>query len=263
VERDFYQRYYELEDRHWWFMGRRTILLSILEQHIGGRRDLRLLDFGCGTGTTAGQLARFGSVEAVDVNPDAVAFCRSRGLANVQQLAGPTLPFDDREFDVVTSFDVLEHIEDDLSALTELRRVVKQGGTLLCAVPAFPFLWGLQDEVSHHFRRYVRPQLRARLEDAGFEVLRASYFNLLLFPAIAGIRVARRLLPGFGHTGNGKPLQSDFELGPAWLNAALARVFGTEATLLRTRDLPCGVSLFALCEPRAEFAGIPSRSKTA
>jgi SAM-dependent methyltransferase len=245
VERDFYQRYYELEDRHWWFVGRHRILLSLLEQRVGGSRDLRLLDFGCGTGTTAGHLARFGTVEAVDADPEAVEFCRRRGLTGVRLLSGDTLPFDDAAFDVVTSFDVLEHIEDDLAALVELRRVLRPGGTLLCAVPAFPFLWGLQDEVSHHFRRYVRPQLRARLEDAGFEVLRASYFNSILFPAIAGVRLARRLQAGGG---NRTALQSDFELGPAWLNAVLARVFATEAALVRKRDLPYGVSLLALCE---------------
>jgi SAM-dependent methyltransferase len=246
VERDFYQRYYELEDRHWWFIGRRTILLAILEQHLGDRRDLRLLDFGSGTGTMAGHLARFGTVQAVDADADAVAFCRRRGLADVQHLTGSTLPFGDGAFDAVTAFDVLEHIEDDLAALAELRRVLRPGGTLLCGVPAFPFLWGAQDEISHHYRRYVRPELRARLQDAGFEVVRASYFNSILFPAIAIIRVGRRALPGGRR--DGEPLESDFELGPVWMNPVLARVFSSEASFLRMRDLPCGVSLLALCE---------------
>jgi SAM-dependent methyltransferase len=245
VERDFYQRYYELEDRHWWFIGRRRILLSLLGERLGDSDDLRLLDFGCGTGTMAGHLARFGRVTAADADADAVAFCRQRGLSDVHRLSGPGLPFSEGEFDVVTSFDVLEHIEDDLSAMIEVRRVLKPRGTFLCCVPAFPFLWGLQDEVSHHFRRYVRPQLRARVEDAGFDVLRASYVNSILFPAIAAVRLGRRALPA-GH--NGTPLQSDFEMGPPWMNAVLARVFASEAALIRTRDLPFGVSLVALCE---------------
>jgi SAM-dependent methyltransferase len=247
VERHFYQRYYELEDRHWWFVGRRQILLGLLEQHLEDRADLRLLDFGCGTGTMAGHLGRFGAVTAVDADTEAVAFCRQRGLTDVRHLDGSQLPFGEGEFDVATSFDVLEHIEDDFAALRELRRVLRPGGTFLCGVPAFPFLWGRQDEISHHFRRYVRPELRARLEDAGFDVLRASYFNSILFPAIAAVRVWRRVLPA---DGNGKPLQSDFEMGPPWLNAALARVFATEAALVRARDLPYGVSLVALCERR-------------
>jgi SAM-dependent methyltransferase len=244
VERDFYERYYELEDRHWWFVGRREVLLSVLAQRLGDQRDLSTLDFGCGTGTMAGHLARFGHVQAVDSDAEAVAFCRRRGLSEVRQMQGSILPFGDGEFDLVTSFDVLEHIEDDLAALRELRRVLKPGGTLLCAVPAFPFLWGIQDEISHHFRRYVRPQLRARLEGAGFNVIRVSHFNSILFPAIAAIRLTRRLLP----SSTAKPLDSDFEVGPAWLNALLAKIFASEAVVVRTRDIPWGVSLLALCE---------------
>jgi SAM-dependent methyltransferase len=242
VEQDFYSEYYELEDRHWWFVGRRRIFLALLDDLVGGRRDLDLLDFGCGTGTMAGHLARYGTVEAVDADADAVAFCRRRGLARVQQLTGDGLPFEDGRFDVVTTFDVLEHIEDDLSALTELHRVLRPGGVLVAAVPAFPFLWGPQDVISHHYRRYVRPELRARLEDAGFAVRRASYFNSLLFPAVAAIRIVRRAFP------EPEELRSDFGVGPARLNRALAAAFGGEAALVRRRDLPFGVSLLAVAE---------------
>jgi SAM-dependent methyltransferase len=242
VERDFYSEYFEVEDRHWWFVGRRVILLSILEQRLAGHRRLRVLDFGCGTGTMAQHLARYGDVEAVDADPDAVDFCRRRGLARVTHLSGVTLPFGDGHFDVVTAFDVLEHIEDDVAALTELRRVLRPHGTLLCAVPAFPFLWGPQDEISHHFRRYKRADLRRRLQDAGFRVLRASYFNTLLFPMIAAIRVGRRALP------EASELKSDFRIGLRSVNAALARLFAAESRVIERADLPFGVSLLALCD---------------
>ena len=248
MERDFYQRYYELEDRHWWFIGRRRILLTLLEERLGSGHDLSVLDFGCGTGTMAGHLSRFGPVQAVDADADAVAFCRRRGLTDVRHVPGSVLPFDEHAFDLVTALDVLEHIDDDLSALVELRRVLRPGGTLLCAVPAFPLLWGPQDEISHHFRRYVRPELRARLEDAGFTVLRASYFNSILFPPIAALRTGRRVVRAGMPPRREEALTSDFELGPLWLNAALARLFSIEARLVRTRDLPFGVSLLALCE---------------
>jgi SAM-dependent methyltransferase len=242
LERTYYAEYFELEDRHWWFVGRRLILLSLLDRHLAPGRGLQLLDFGCGTGTMAQHLARYGAVEAIDADRDAVAFCRQRGLTRVTHLSGATVPFDDERFDVVTAFDVLEHIEDDAATLMELRRVLRPKGTLLLAVPAFPFLWGPQDEISHHYRRYVRADLRRRLHDAGFRVLRASYFNTFLFPAIAAIRVGRRALPA------APDLRSDFGIGPRRVNAAMARVFAAEAPLIERIDLPFGVSLLALCE---------------
>ena len=156
MERNYYSEYFELEDRHWWFVGRRVILLSVLDRYVGRDRALQLLDFGCGTGTMAQHLAGFGTVEALDADHEAVAFCRQRGVSRVTHLEGATVPFDDARFDVVTALDVLEHIEDDSTTLAELRRVLRPDGTLLCTVPAFPFLWGPQDEISHHFRRYVR-----------------------------------------------------------------------------------------------------------
>lgn len=246
MEDHFYAEYNAIEDRHWWFVGRREVLLAELTRRLESRSGLRLLDFGCGTGTMALHLARFGEVHALDRDPQAVSYCRARGVPRVEQLDDHRIPFGDASFDVVTTFDVLEHIDDDLFAMSELRRVLKPGGTLLCAVPAFPFLWGAQDEISHHFRRYVRPQLSTRLEDAGLEVLRASYFNSLLFPPIAAIRLLRRALPAR----RDEELTSDFGTGPAALNGLLGRLFAAEARLLARRDLPFGVSLFALCTPR-------------
>jgi putative flippase GtrA len=136
---------------------------------------------------------------------------------------GAPLPFADGAFDLVTTLDVLEHIDDDVAALAEVRRVLRPRGLLLAAVPAFMFLWGKQDEVSHHQRRYTARTLRRALGEAGFEVDRTSYFNTVLFPPIALVRLGRRLL--------GRPgaRQSDFELGPARLNGLLGAVLGAEA----------------------------------
>lgn len=244
MDEGFYSEYDEIDGRHWWFAGRQAILLSVLAERLGERTDLRLLDFGCGTGAIARELGRFGEIHGVDRDASAVDYCRRRGMTHVRRLEGDRLPFDDEQFDVVTSFDVLEHIDDDLGAMVELRRVLKPGGTLLVAVPAFPFLWGAQDEISHHFRRYVRPQLVTRLQDAGFSVARATYFNSLLFPPVAAIRVLRRAAPARPDA----ELRSDFGTGPALLNGVLARIFSSEAALLRRADLPFGVSLLALCE---------------
>jgi SAM-dependent methyltransferase len=246
MDPDFYRAYFELEGRHWWFLGRRKLFLRILEQRFPPReRPIDALDFGCGTGAFLADLERFGTVSAVDADPSAVAFCHARGRPEVRVAPpGAPLPFADGAFDLVTTLDVLEHIDDDVAALTEVRRVLRPGGLLLAAVPAFMFLWGKQDEVSHHRRRYTARTLRRALAEAGFEVDRTSYFNTVLFPPIALVRLGRRLLHRPGAR------QSDFELGPARLNGLLGAVFGAEAGVVARRDLPFGVSLLALAQNR-------------
>jgi SAM-dependent methyltransferase len=244
MDQDFYPAYFELEGRHWWFRGRRALFLRLLEPRVPPpARPARILDFGCGTGAWLADLERFGKVSAVDADASAVAFCRERGRTEVQLVPpGAALPFADGTFDLVTALDVIEHIDDDAAALAELRRVLRPEGLLLVAVPAFNFLWGVQDEVSHHHRRYTAGTLRRALTDAGLRVDRTSYFNTLLFPPIAMVRLGRRLL----HIPSSR--QSDFELGPAWVNSALAAIFGAEAGIVARRNLPFGVSLMALAK---------------
>jgi SAM-dependent methyltransferase len=189
------------------------------------------------------ELGRFGTVTGLDADPQAVAFCRARGLDSVALLEGARLPVEDASLDVVTAFDVLEHLDDDAALAAEMRRVLRPGGTAMVTVPAYRWMWGPQDEISHHRRRYVRPEVRALLAGAGLEVRRASYFNTLLFAPIAGIRVLRR---------DGGEVRSDFEMTPPGrLNGGLAAVFGAEAPLLaRGASLPFGVSILAVARAR-------------
>jgi SAM-dependent methyltransferase len=242
MEEEFYPAYYRLEGRHWWFLGRRSLFLRVLERQFPPpARPIRLLDFGCGTGAFLEHLERFGSVSAVDSDPSAVEFCHSRGRSEVQLVPpGAPLPFADATFDLVTTLDVIEHIGDDVGALRELRRVLRPGGRLLVAVPAFMFLWGKQDEVSHHHRRYTARTMRHALTEAGFAVDRTTYFNTILFPPIAALRLARRLLR------RPSTRQSDFDVGPEALNRALGALFGAEARVIARWNVPFGVSLLAL-----------------
>lgn len=237
METDFYPAYYQLEGRHWWFLGRRHIFLAALER-FAPKGPARALDFGCGTGAWLEHLERFAPVDALDGDRDAVAFCHQRGRLEVQYLEpGAPIPFADASFDIITSFDVLEHIEDDGATLRELHRVLRPGGTLVLAVPAFPILWGDQDEISHHFRRYRTPRLVAPVEAAGLTVLHTSYFNSLLFPAVAAVRLVRRVVRA------PRSDKTDFTVGPAAANSLLARLFGAESRLVTRRRIPFGVSL--------------------
>lgn len=238
---EFYNEYFRIEDRHWWFLGRRRILLRLLDRCLSfppSSDGLRILDVGCGTGTMLHHLERYGSVQGVDADLNAVRFCHERGVEKVKHAPGEDLPLDEETFDVVTALDVLEHMKDDVAALSEFRRVLRPGGTLVLTVPAYQFLWGAQDEISHHYRRYTRRELTSRLTDAGFSVQRASYFNVLLFPVIAAVRIARRLRRA------PVELRSDFEMTrPGRLNGILGWLFGREAELLGRMNLPFGVSI--------------------
>jgi SAM-dependent methyltransferase len=244
LREDFYDEYYELEDRHWWFRGRRRIVLTILGTSLppvasGQRR--RILDLGCGTGTMLGHLRAFGHAEGVEADQRAVELCRRRGEDRVQLLESDGLPFRDDSFDVLTALDVLEHIEDDGAALREVARVLRPGGIFLATVPANPWMWGPQDEISHHCRRYRARDLRRGIAGTNLELLRLTHFNSILFGPIAAVRLVRRLRPPAPRP------RSDFELtteGP--VNELLARVFGLESRWLRRRDLPFGVSILAV-----------------
>ena len=193
-----------------------------------------------------GHLARFGHAQGIDADAEAIRFCRERGVEEVRHVPPGPLPFAGGAFDLVTALDVVEHIDDDAAAVTEIARVLRPGGLALLTVPAFPSLWGRQDEIAHHRRRYRALGLRALVTGAGLEPEHLTYFNTLLFPPIAAVRLARRGARR-GQTPGSPELRSDFALTrPGRLDTLLARVFAAEAPLVARGRLPFGVSLLAL-----------------
>jgi SAM-dependent methyltransferase len=244
-----------VEDVHWWFVGRRRILLQLLDRYLGtnGTHRRRILDVGCGTGTMLTYLQAFGDAEGVDIDEEAIGYCRERGLQSVQLGEATKLPYPDDSFDLVTILDVVEHLDDDVAAFREMRRVLRPGGRLLVTVPAHRFLWGDQDEVNQHKRRYRARELRERIVAGGLEVVRLSYMNALLFPPIAAARFLRRLEHRIRpHT----PHQSDFRYpAPTPLNIVLGHVFAAEGPILQRIDIPLGVSIVALAQ-KSEFANL-------
>ncbi len=245
MEERFYEEYARIQDEHWWFTGRRRVIGSALESRLPASSDpgVRILDVGCGTGTNLAELSRFGRVEGVDAEPAAVELCRRRGWP-VSLSEGATLPFAAGSFEVVTLLDVIEHVDDDHALLTDARRVLAPSGIILITVPAYMWMWGSQDEIAHHKRRYTRRRLRDALIGAGLTPLRLSYFNTLLFPPIAAIRLLRRVRPRAGEA------VSDFEVNSSGtLNGPLARIFGFEGRLLNRMSFPFGVSLISIAAP--------------
>lgn len=243
MEQRYYAEYRELEDSHWWFRGRRAILRRILADRLSPEPGRQVLDLGCGTGAMLPELARHGEVHGADADPEAVRFCRERGFSDIELVDSQTLPWEADTFGVVTAFDVLEHVDDDRAMVAEIRRVLRPGGCFFLTVPAFMSLWGQQDEISHHSRRYRAGQIRALASGDGLALEKLTYFNTILFPPIAAVRVGRRPFVKSRRS----TAKSDFTLSrPGRMNDLLASVFSMEAPLVARRNLPFGVSILAV-----------------
>ena len=242
MEQHTYSIMYEVEGKHWWFTGRRHIIAGFVERACRdlGRVRPRILDVGCGTGANLQMLSRFGVAEGVDVSVAALDFCRARGLAKVKQGAAESLPYEDAAFDLVTGLDVVEHLDDDIAGLKEMRRVLRPGGRAVLFVPAFMFLWGVQDDISHHRRRYTLPGLKSKLREAGLTVERATYANLTFF---APILIGRQLMRLIGW----RPA-SENNITISALNGLLGRIFSVESWWLRRLNFPFGVSIVCVAK---------------
>lgn len=196
-------------------------------------------------------LAQFGRLVSTDFTFDALSHCQAQQLDTLVAADGMKLPFAAAKFDVVCMFDVLEHLSDDALAARELFRVLKPGGVAIITVPAFQWLWGRQDIVNYHFRRYHAAQLQSVLTAAGFEIAKTSYFNVVLFPIVAAVRLTFRLL-GLNRGKTAADVRSDMRQPRIrFINTLLRKIFAMEKHLLRAGNLPFGVSLLCVACKRA------------
>ena len=222
------------EDRaHWWFIGRRAVILAEMARRLPAGRA-RMAELGCGSGGMLEALARFGTAVGVETDAALRARAQERGL-DVRAGALPdAIPLHPGRWDAVCLFDVLEHVDDEAGALAACRRLLVPGGRLFVTVPAYAWLWSRHDELLGHRRRYTARGLRQVAERAGFTVERLTYFNTILAPPIMAVRIVRAALRRPGH---------DLDRPAPWLNRALAACFSAEARLLRWTSPPFGISI--------------------
>jgi len=233
---DAYIEMAETEARHWWFVGRRAVLTSIIGRlHLPGRA--RILEVGAGTGGNLPMLATFGSVCALEMDASArrIAEEKTGGRFDIRAGTCPgDIPFAG-PFDLICLLDVLEHIDDDVGTLQALRPLLAPQARVLVTVPAHQWLWSAHDAFLHHKRRYGAVELRGKAATAGLRAERLSYCNTVLFPAAVAVRLHDRLTR--------RKQASGREVPPDPVNALLARAFSAEAWMLDRFDLPFGVSL--------------------
>lgn len=241
MESELYEEHALLERHQWWFVARRAILDQVLTAHLSGPGPRRILDVGCGTGGMLPMLSRFGDVSGIEAAPLAVEHCRSSfGEFEVRLGAVPGDVPVDGSFDVVTAFDVIEHIPDDVGALRSLRSALRPGGTAVVTVPALPWLWSDHDVVNGHQRRYTRTRLLDVVAEADLELVHASFFNTVLLPVVAAARLGQRLRT------RAVVRHSDFTMPARWVNVLLTHLMSAERSVVSRRGLPIGVSLVAV-----------------
>lgn len=247
MQHDYYKEYYDLERQHWWFVAREKIisnyLKKIIDDKILNHPELKILNVGCGPGRSSQYLSSFGEVTSIEYDKDCCEFASERTGLQIINGSITELPFQDEMFDLVCAFDVIEHVEDDQLAVSEMKRVAKKDGVIFITIPTFMSLWSHHDVINHHFRRYKYSQIEKLFESQknGNEIF-SSYFNFFLFPGIYLIRIISNFLKfGKNRPGSG----SDFEtFKPGFLNNILFNIMYFESKFINKNiKFPFGVSL--------------------
>jgi SAM-dependent methyltransferase len=230
-----------LEESYWWFVGRRAILDRVLDRF--AKHSRRAVDVGCGSGRNMQLLARYSDwVMGLDRSPAALELAAARRLP-IACADGHALPLADSSVDLLSALDVIEHLDDDMGALAEFRRILQPGGLLLITVPAYRFLWSEHDEALMHRRRYAASELRAKLAHLGFRIVKRSHFMSSVFFPIVAYRLFRGLFPKNVFV----PQASHVEV-PAVVNDLFISLSRIEAQLLKKMSLPWGTSIVVLAE---------------
>jgi len=236
-----------VEETHFWFRGFHRFVAPAIAELAAERRDLRLLDCGCGTGhNLVTLLGPHGLAYGFDLTAGGLAYARASG-ARVARADMSAIPFQSGRFDIVTSFDVLQLVPDDAGAMREMARVLKPGGGLVVTATALEVLRGGHAGTWSELRRYTTGRMREIVEAAGLRVDRLTYLFAVLFPALLAVRMLRL---NEGHASpevpGGPDTDWEMQVPPAPINEALTWMLRGEAALSRHVRMPVGSSVLVV-----------------
>jgi len=185
-------------------------------------------------------LEKFGEVDNVDISDEAIKFMKDRGYKRLFKGDGIDLPFKDKTYDIVGAFDVLEHIEDQVGALKEWRRVLKDGGAVVLTVPAYQWLWTAHDVSLHHKRRYTTARIEQAANASGLKTEKKSYAVVFSLPLVVGFRFLNKAL------GRKTDSETSYVDVPNGVNKLFTKLLYGEAKLHSKINFPAGTSVVAI-----------------
>lgn len=241
MEIEEYGRMFELEEKHWWYKGLHDLIFSSIEELYPYQKNLNILDSGCGTGFILKWLNKFDLPFGIDISETALEYCKKRDLRCITRASVLELPFSDESFDLIISADVFYHkaVKDDIRAINETYRVLKNKGYLIVNVPANNYLWRSHDNMVHTQHRYAKDELCTKLTANRFKVMKISYRSMILLPIVL-------LLKLVNNKREKDMCRSDLKyvLGP--FNSFLFYLLKIENLLLKQVDIPFGTSIFCI-----------------
>lgn len=245
MEKAIYKSMYLHEEDFWWFLGMRRITQTLLHKYVKSNINNKILDVGCGGGGKFEMLNQYGKVYGIDISPEALRYSKLRNLAEVTYGSVEKIPMENNEFDLINCNDVLYHNEvgNDVLAIHEFARVLKLGGILFIREAAYDWLRGHNDKMVWVKRRYSKNEIISKLEANGFEILRISYVNCLLFPIALIVRLFERAI-------NRNDIPQDIYQPPFLLNSFFKYILYAESVLLPYISLPFGVSIVCVAKKK-------------
>jgi 2-polyprenyl-3-methyl-5-hydroxy-6-metoxy-1,4-benzoquinol methylase len=238
MEQTVYSRHIDNEKEHWWFAARREIIYSTLKNFNSKNNQMKILDFGSGSGTNIKMLCQFGKVDVFETNSKMRDYLKKKfkRKKNVTILNSVKK----NSYDLILAADVIEHIKNDKKVLKEFFSYLKKGGVILITVPAFEFLFSSKDRVLKHFRRYRKSSL-TKLVKKNFLIKKISYFNFFLFFPIAFSILYLKLK-------NSKFINFAESTPNYFVNLLLKKIFSAEKYFLRNINFPFGISLLLVAK---------------